>query len=89
MIKKYRDDLDVIDNKLVSLLEERLDLCVKIGEYKKENGLDIYDPKREEEVIERLGKLVKNNEYKINISDIFQHIMINSKDLQNKKNLQK
>ena len=53
-LKKMRDEIDVLDRKLLSLLDRRLRIALGIGKVKKEMGKNIYDPKREKEVLERL-----------------------------------
>ncbi len=49
-----RKEIDLIDRKLLSLLNQRLRLAQEIGRFKKEMGEKIYDPKREREILERL-----------------------------------
>ncbi len=40
-MRKYRDKIDEIDNKLKELLKERFCIVRDIGIYKKENNIDI------------------------------------------------
>jgi len=58
-LKKKRKEIDLIDRKLLSLLNQRLRAALEIGKIKKKMGEKIYDPKREKEVLERL--ITKNN----------------------------
>ena len=44
---KERELIDGIDRKLISLLEERLEVAEAIGRYKLEHGMKILDPQRE------------------------------------------
>jgi len=53
-LKNRRRKIDLIDRKLLSLLNQRLRIALEIGKIKKKMGEKIYDPKREKEVLERL-----------------------------------
>lgn len=57
-IEALRQDIDCIDNELVSLFEKRMQTAKKIAEHKKENGLPLSDRAREREVIYRLTERV-------------------------------
>ena len=49
-ITELRKKIDLIDEKLICLLKDRIDLCKHIGKIKEENGLAIKDLRREDEV---------------------------------------
>jgi chorismate mutase/prephenate dehydratase len=53
-LRKKRKELDLIDHKLLTLLNQRFCIALKIGKIKKEIGKKIYDPRREEKILERL-----------------------------------
>ena len=55
-LKTKRKVLDLIDQKLLTLLNHRLRIALEIGKIKKEMGKKIYDPKREKEVLEKLER---------------------------------
>ncbi len=48
-LDELRLKIDDVDNKLVELIQERMDIAAKIGEYKKKNNLPVHHPKRERE----------------------------------------
>ena len=52
-LTEIRNRIDNIDDKLVKLLEERLDIVSDVAKYKKANDKKIFDGKREKEVIEK------------------------------------
>ncbi|MBI2074557.1 MAG: chorismate mutase [Candidatus Levybacteria bacterium] len=58
-LRKYREEIDKIDNGILNLLIKRFLLIAKIGEYKKQHNLKIKDNKREYEKIESLKNKVK------------------------------
>ena len=53
-LKENRKRIDLIDQELLSLLNQRLRIAQEMGNVKKEMGIKIYDPGREKEVLERL-----------------------------------
>ncbi len=53
-LREKRRKIDLIDQKLLSLLNQRLRLALEIGKIKEQMRTKIYDPKREKEVLERL-----------------------------------
>ncbi len=46
--------MDLIDQKLLALLNQRLRVALEIGKIKKEMGKKIHDPEREREILNRL-----------------------------------
>jgi chorismate mutase len=53
-LKKKRKEINLLDLKLLTLLNQRLRMALEIGKIKKEMGKKINDPRREKEVLERL-----------------------------------
>ncbi len=53
-LKKNRTKIDLIDQKLLALLNQRLRIAMETGKIKKKIGKKIYDRKREKEVLEKL-----------------------------------
>ena len=61
-LKENRMKIDLIDQKLLSLLNQRLRIAQDIGKIKKQIGTRIYDRKREKEVLERLRLRLRSRE---------------------------
>jgi chorismate mutase/prephenate dehydratase len=74
-LKTKRKVLDLIDQKLLTLLNQRLRIAPEIGKIKKEMGKKIYDPKREKEVLERLKRKNKGLLKEEDLKKIFTTIM--------------
>jgi chorismate mutase len=53
---KRRKELDLVNQKLLTLLNQRLRLTLQIGKVKKEMGKKIYDTEREKEILDRLTR---------------------------------
>lgn len=81
-LKKIREDIDKVDNKLLELFEYRIELSHKVADYKKENNLPVYDPAREEEKLAHLRNTAKNQMNADGISNLFSQIMAISRQVQ-------
>ncbi len=56
-LKKLRAEIDNIDNKILTLLNKRMQIVKKVGELKNNSKAPIYRPEREKEIIDRLTTL--------------------------------
>ena len=83
-LEEIRERLDLCDKKIVSVLEERMDIIKEIMVYKKENGLPILQPEQEKRQRKMLLTHVDENTYKDEILDIFNYIVENSRRIQAK-----
>ena len=52
-----RRAIDDVDRRLLALIAERVNIVLKVGDYKRQRSLSIYDPERERIMIEQLIKL--------------------------------
>ncbi len=75
-LEKIRKQLDLIDNKIVEILQERAKLIMKIKEVKENEKIRIKDPKREQYILEKM-----ENNYE---REIFKKILLESRKLQAK-----
>jgi len=55
-LMERRKELDLINQKLLTLLNQRLRITLEIGKVKKEMGKKIYDTEREKEILDRLKR---------------------------------
>ena len=53
-LSNLRDEVDIVDVKLLELLLKRFELVDKIGHVKKENKIPVFVPGREDEILENL-----------------------------------
>ena len=74
-LKENRKKIDLLDHKLLTLLNQRLRLATEIGKIKKEMGKNIYDPGREKEVFEGLGRKNRGPLKEEDLKKIFATIM--------------
>ena len=79
-IKKLRNEIDVLDNKIMELLETRFLIAKQIGEAKKENNIQVLDTNREDNILLKTTKFSHSPQ----ISNIYKTIMNESKNIQRK-----
>lgn len=79
-MKEYRAEIDRIDASLVKLLEERLAVVRKIGEYKAARGLPVFDAERERAKLMKIRQMAEREENAEALALIFQYIMDVAKD---------
>ena len=56
-LKELRGEIDVINQKILLLLNERAEVVLEIGELKRENSMEVYDPGREKEIENKLVEI--------------------------------
>ena len=80
-MQNLRDEIDVIDHKILVLLKERFDIAKSIALFKKESKtIDVFDPNREKEIIENLkSKKILDD---IIIEEVWKEILYLSKCVQ-------
>jgi len=81
-IQRFRKEIDEVDDKLLKLFEYRMDLVLKIAEYKQNKGIPVYDPAREEEKLNHLKKSLNNRNYEDAVTELFSQIMAISRRAQ-------
>lgn len=77
-----RDKIDKIDSRIVSLYEDRMDICRQVAEYKIETGKKVFDKQREQEKIAKVKSLTHNEFNSHGIEELFEQIMSMSRKLQ-------
>ena len=77
-----RKQIDSVDEQIVSLYEERMDICKHVAEVKIETGKKVFDREREKEKIARVKSLTHNDFNRTGIGELFEQIMTMSRKLQ-------
>ncbi|NLG03448.1 MAG: chorismate mutase [Clostridia bacterium] len=81
-LEELREQLDQIDQELVSLFEQRRELCRQVAHYKIEVNKPVLDATREASKIETLRKMAKDCKEADAIEALFHHILSDSRQLQ-------
>jgi chorismate mutase/prephenate dehydratase len=53
-LRQFRKEIDLLDNRIVDLLNRRMKLVEQVGTLKAQNGNRVYDRTREKEILARL-----------------------------------
>ena len=83
-LSEIRKDIDLVDEKLKELFEERIGLCREISEYKRKNSLPVYDKNREEEKLDMLSEGYDDPFMKEGVRELFSCIMGISRKMQDR-----
>jgi chorismate mutase len=81
-LEALRRAIDEIDSRLLALIEERVRLVLRVGDFKRDNGLAIYDPERERKLIERLTAEAKAPLEPGTVRRIFERLIDESRRLE-------
>ena len=81
-LDKYRKEIDSIDKELIGLFERRLNVVLKVAEYKKNNNTPILHTSREQEVLDRTVDNLTNKDYAPFARQFMTDLMNVSKSLQ-------
>ena len=79
---KLRSEIDILDEKILELLNQRAEIALKIGNIKIKNNLHFWDPQREKEIFNRLKLLNKGPLSDKAIFNIFHEIITATRELQ-------
>ena len=83
-LKKYRDQIDEIDEQIVKLFEKRMKICGDIADYKKDTGKAVFDSQREREKMNALVKMAAP-EMKRDIFSLFSSVLDLSRSYQTRR----
>lgn len=84
-LEEFRKEIDEIDEKLLLLLQRRMELSEQIAEVKKQRNYPIFDPDREKMIQEHLLNCLSRLEYREAILKVFRQIFTESKKIQEKE----
>ena len=77
-LNQLRKEIDVLDSKIMALLDARFDISIKVGNYKKLNNTPVLNSNRETEILNKINKLTHNKEIKA----VYETLLSESKSLQ-------
>lgn len=83
-IETLRDEIDLIDDKMVQLFEKRVELAIRIGAIKRRNSIEITDSEREKDIMKMVVARLKNKDFSVETEELFKNIIKLSKKVQQK-----
>lgn len=81
-LKQYRDELDDIDSKIVSLFEERMRISEEVAKDKIQSGKRVLDKKREQEKLTALSSMTDSEFNRRGVIELYEQIMAISRKRQ-------
>ena len=75
LIEEHRRDIDVIDQEIVELLNERAMHSLQIRDLKPGANMGLYDPRREEEILQKVSKYGTGPLYAEHLREIYTTIL--------------
>ncbi|MGL1934081.1 MAG: chorismate mutase [Fibrobacterales bacterium] len=85
-IQNYRDEIDEIEKQLLTILNRRAELAIKIGEIKRVDDIPIFDPIREDEILDRVAGNNPGPLSTESIKEIFLTIITHTRNLEAEHN---
>ncbi len=79
---KLRDEIDKIDNEIVSLYEKRMKIAEGVARFKIETGKKVFDREREVSKLNTLSAKASSEFTRVGIIELFEHIMAVSRKKQ-------
>lgn len=83
-LEEIRQEIDQVDDAIVTLLEQRMNLVDQVVTLKKLTGTAVLDSKREGVIFTRVADKVENKDYKETVVATFSDILKRSREFQNK-----
>ena len=83
-LQSFREKIDIIDEKILDLLKQRMDLVRDVGKLKAKLDLAVEDLSREKAIVKRLTKHVSGHLTEGQLIRIFTAAFKSSKQLQRK-----
>ena len=81
-LTEIRSQIDLLDEQMLQLFEQRMELCDQVAQFKIQNGRKVLDSKREAEKISKLKAMAHNTFNKHGVEELFRQIMAMSRKLQ-------
>ena len=81
-LEALRKEIDLCDDKLLEILNQRMEVVKKVGALKRSSKVPIYRPEREKSIIDRLNKANKGILTRSAIEAIFLEIFAISRNLE-------
>ncbi|MBR2187515.1 MAG: chorismate mutase [Lachnospiraceae bacterium] len=81
-LNELRKRIDEIDEKIVSLYEERMEISEEVAEYKIANGKNVLDKERENAKLDKVRSLTHNDFNALGVTELFKQLMSMSRKKQ-------
>ncbi len=77
-----RDAIDSLDREILELVAQRVEVVLKVGDYKRARGIRVYDPARERDVLDKLCSACRSPLTRETVRRIFERLIDESRRLE-------
>lgn len=81
-LNEIRREIDDIDQQIVACFEKRMNIVLKVAEYKAQNNMQVLDSAREAQVISNNIARLQNKDYATALEAVLQELMHVSRVMQ-------
>lgn len=81
-LAELRDAIDSLDRQILELVAQRVEVVLKVGDYKRARALRVYDPARERDVLDKLSAACRSPLTKETVRRIFERLIDESRRLE-------
>ncbi|MGE0323004.1 MAG: chorismate mutase [Polyangiaceae bacterium] len=81
-LAELRDAIDSLDRQILELVARRVEVVLKVGDYKRARNLRVYDPARERDVLDKLSQACRSPLTKETVRRIFERLIDESRRLE-------
>lgn len=81
-LNEIRHEIDAIDQQIVECFEKRMNIILKVAEYKAQNNMPVLDSAREAQVISNNIARLHNKDYAASLEAVLQELMRVSRTMQ-------
>jgi chorismate mutase/prephenate dehydratase len=74
-LKELRGEIDAIDRQIADLLQQRMDITYRVGQYKQRNQMQVLDEQREKQVLDAKTALSDDPNMQFALTTLFETIM--------------
>ena len=82
-LEKFREEIDLIDKTIAENFEKRMQVVLKVAEYKQKNNLNTFDPQREQKMLDKNQNYIKDERLKKYYVELLKKQLEVSKQYQN------
>lgn len=80
-LKDLRNEIDILDEEILEKFQQRMNLCMQVAEFKRQNKINVFQGGRENEVLDRIRQMAEP-EFEESAAVLFSNIMDISKSFQ-------
>ncbi|MCA9641060.1 MAG: chorismate mutase [Polyangiaceae bacterium] len=81
-LAELRDAIDALDREILELVARRVEVVLRVGDFKRARNLRVYDPARERDVLDKLSAACRSPLTQETVRRIFERLIDESRRLE-------